>query len=252
MIDSHCHLTASQFDHDQSDVICRAIEQGVSQMICIADSLEESRKAILLAKKYPKTILATIGVHPHHAWDWDEDSLLALRTFAQEDEVVGIGEIGLDYHYEYSPRSIQKKVFEEQLQLARDVELSVIIHSREAIEDTWTSIQSVQPEKLVLHCCTEKFDDVQRFIDAGYYLSFTGIATYKTSDDIRETICRCPLSNIMIETDAPYLAPVPFRGKRNEPAFIVEIARCIADIKEISVDDVERVTDENACRFFGI
>jgi len=179
MIDSHCHLTASQFDTDQDKVIKRALEAGVSTMICIADSIEESERSLQLAKKNPQVIWSTAGIHPHNASNWNKKSLTTLRALSDESEVVGIGEIGLDYHYMNSPRDVQKNVFLEQLHLAKDLHLPAVVHSRKAIDDTWGIIQNIQPQKLVLHCCTEKYEDVERFINAGYLLSFTGIATYK-------------------------------------------------------------------------
>ena len=168
------------------------------------------------------------------------------------DKLIAIGEIGLDYHYDFSPRDVQRKVFEEQLRLAKELSLPVVLHTREAIEDTWQIIERVKLEKLVVHCCTERFQDIERFLKAGYFLSFTGIATFPKSEGIRETILKCPLEQLMIETDAPFLAPLPHRGKRNEPAYVIEVAKCIAILKDISLEEVDHKTTENAKGFFGI
>lgn len=221
-------------------------------MICIGDTIEESERGLRIAEKYDH-IFCTVGVHPHVAKDWLVTSTSTLKTLMQRSsKVKAIGEIGLDYHYDLSPREVQRSVFREQLLIARDLHLPVVVHCREAVEDVWAIIDEIKPEKMVMHCCTEKWADVQRFIERGYMLSFTGIATYPKSDDIRNTIKECPLDQLMIETDAPFLAPVPYRGKRNEPAYVVEVAKCVAAIKKISVDEVDRATTGNAVRFFGL
>jgi len=252
MIDTHCHLVAKEFDGDRDEVIARAFAAGVSPLITIADSLEDVEKGITLAQKYPGKIFATAGTHPHHASKWREGDFQRLRNFAEHPHVIAIGEIGLDYHYDFSQRDVQRKVFEEQLLLAKKLSLPVVLHTREAIEDTWQIIEKVQPEKLVVHCCTERFSAVEKFLNAGYFLSFTGIATFPKSEEIRETIRKCPLEQLLIETDAPFLAPLPHRGKRNEPAFVLEVARCVAEIKSLPLEEIDQVTTENAKRFFRI
>ena len=244
-------MAAPQFDADRDAVIVRAAENGVSTMIVIGDTLEESKKGIEIAK-FNDAIFCTIGLHPHCASDWKEQYIDILIQWSQNKNVVGIGEIGLDYHYDHSPRDVQQEVFKKQLQLSKELNLPAVLHSRNAIEDTWETVHEVQPYSLVLHCCTERFEDVERFIQAGYFLSFTGIATYPKSDVIRETIKRCPLESMLLETDAPYLAPQKHRGKRNEPAYVKEVAICVSKIKGLDLEDVERVTDDNAKRLFGI
>jgi len=192
-------------------------------------------------------------VHPHNAKNWKEGIREELKKLAQSSpRVRAIGEIGLDFHYMNSPKDVQIQVFRDQLHLAQELKLPIIVHCREAVEDVWQIVSELKPKKLVLHCCTEKWTDVERFIEAGYILSFTGIATYSNAEEIRNTIRHCPLSQLMIETDAPYLAPVPHRGKRNEPAFVVEVLKLIADLKEISSEEADRATTENAVRFFGL
>lgn len=252
MIDSHCHLADKQFDADRAEVIERAKNAGVLQMVTIADTLEEAKKCIAIAEEYPD-IFATVGVHPHVSKGWGlgtRDELISLTKSSKK--VRAIGEIGLDYHYDLSPRDVQRNVFQEQLVIARELALPVVVHCREAVEDVWKIVDEVKPEKLVLHCCTEKRSDVARFVERGYLLSFTGIATYPSAQEIRETIKHCPLSQMMIETDAPYLAPIPHRGKRNEPAFVAEVATLIASIKGISIDEVDSATTLNAVDFFGL
>ena len=268
MIDSHCHLADKQFVPDLDAVLERAIAVGVMQMVTIADTLEESELCISLAKKYEQ-IFCSVGVHPHNATAWrmtnDQRPITRLHALAQSSpKVRAIGEIGLDYHYDFSPRDIQCSVFREQLELAKELRMPVVVHCRsapnqslcdgsgQAVEDVWKIVDAVRPEKLVLHCCTERWEDVQRFVDRGYVLSFTGIATYPKSEEVRRTIQMCPLMQMMVETDGPYLAPVPYRGKRNEPAYVVEVVKCVAKVKGVSLEEVDRVTTESTVGFFGL
>lgn len=252
MIDSHCHLTAPQFDADRDAVIERALIAGVKQMICVADCLADIDPCLALAKRHPQ-IFATAGMHPHHAKEFDPERDLAIVGKAAGDlRCKAIGEIGLDYHYMNSPKEAQQRAFESQLVLAKELNLPAIVHCREAVEDIWTIVNHVRPQKLVLHCCSERWQDVERFVDAGYFLSFTGIVTYPKSDVIRDTVKHCPMDQLMVETDAPFLAPIPHRGKRCEPAFVMEVAKTIAQIKGLSLEEVDRRTTENAMGFFRI
>lgn len=234
------------------EVLMRAEEHGVSAMICIADSIDESKKCLDMAEKLEQ-IFCTIGVHPHHAKDWLPESADALARMARSSvRVKAIGEIGLDHHYDFSPRESQRIAFEAQLALAADLGLPVVIHSRESIVDVKAIVANAAPKKAVLHCCTESWEDVADWVERGYLLSFTGIVTYPKSDLIRETVRRCPLERMMIETDAPYLAPVPHRGKRNEPAYVMEVAKMIADIKGMSLAEVDEITTRNTVQFFNL
>lgn len=252
MIDSHCHLVASDFSTDIDAVIARARVAGVERMITISDEMKDIDPSRLLAEKY-EYIFYTAGVHPHHASSFDlVHDLAKIRAEAVHPKCKAIGEIGLDYHYMNSSKDSQQRVFEAQLSLAKELGLPAVVHCRDAIEDVWTIVNHLTPEKLVIHCCTEKWDDVKRFVDAGYMLSFTGIATYPKAEEIRETIRQCPLSQMMVETDAPFLAPVPHRGKRCEPAYVVETARVIADVKGLSFHEIDRITTENAVEFFRL
>ena len=250
MIDSHCHLADAKFASDLSDVIARAHANGVDRMVTIADTLEEAEQCIAIAEKYNQ-VFATVGVHPHEAKRWKRGDDERLRSLVRSSKkVTAVGEIGLDYHYDFSPRDTQREVFATQLRLAKELQMPVVVHCREAVEDLWKIVSEEKPASLVLHCCTEKWEDVERFIDVGYLLSFTGIVTYPNAADIKNTIKLCPLSQMMVETDAPYLAPVPHRGKRNEPAFVLEVAKAIADIKGVSVEEVDAATTGNAERFY--
>jgi len=252
MIDSHCHLADKQFSKDLDDVLLRAEEHGIEAMVTIADNIEEGRRCIEIAEKYEQ-VFCTIGVHPHEAKHWKAESLDTIKSLILGcNKAKAVGEIGLDYHYDNSPRDIQKMVFAAQLQLAKDMNMPAVLHNRESIDDLQQIIADIQPESLVIHCCTEKWEDVQNLVEKGYLLGFTGIATYKTAEDIRETIQNCPLEQIMIETDAPYLSPVPHRGKRNEPSFVREVAKLVSEVKNVPLQEVDEVTSKNAIEFYGL
>lgn len=252
MIDSHCHLADAQFSDDLEVVLERAKQAGIDRMITIADTLEEAEKCLRIAEKYDH-IFCTTGVHPHHAKDWqrgDGEKIKALM--AASKKMKAIGEIGLDYHYDYSPRDVQRGVFLEQLTIARELGVPVVVHCREAVADIRTIVEEVEPLQLVIHCCSEKWEDISWVVDLGHCLSFTGIATYPASHAVRDTIKQCPMKQLMIETDSPYLAPVPHRGKRNEPAYVAEVLKCVADIKGISIEEADRITTQNTVEFFGL
>ncbi|MDD4287918.1 MAG: TatD family hydrolase [Candidatus Peribacteraceae bacterium] len=252
MIDTHCHLADKQFSSDRDQVIARAREQGVSKMITIADSVSESRACLAIAQKFEE-VFCTVGVHPHHAKDWKPADAEALRAMvSSSSKVRAIGEIGLDYHYDFSPREAQRTAFRTQLSLARDLKLPAVVHCRESIADMRADLKEMDLSKIVLHCCTEAWEDVKELVHLGLRLSFTGIATYPQAEGIRHVIQECPVSQMMVETDAPYLAPVPHRGKRNEPVFVLEVAKLIAKIKKLPLEEVDRITSYNAVEFFGL
>jgi len=252
VIDSHCHLADKQFSKDLPAVLRRAQEAGVGRCIVIADDLDESEKCLFLAEKYEQ-LFCTIGVHPHAAKRWKVEDLERLRTLlASSGKVRAIGEIGLDYFYDHSPRDVQRDVFRVQLQLAKELSLPAVVHCRDAMDDLKTIIREVDPSSLVLHCCAEKWEDVLPLVERGYFLSFTGIATYTNAHGIRRTMRLCPLEQLMIETDAPYLAPVPHRGKRNEPANTVEVAKLLADLKKKPLAEIDAITTANTVAFFRL
>jgi TatD DNase family protein len=252
VIDSHCHLAAKEFTEDIGDVIRRAHGAGIDRMIVIADTLTEAERGIVLAKTH-ENIFCTVGVHPHAAKDWDEKYESRISSMISSCiKVKSIGEIGLDYHYNFSDPEIQREVFRKQLEISKKLLLPCVVHCREAMADVRRIVEEAEPIRIVLHCCTEKFDDVEWFLKRGDYLSFTGMITYKNADVIRDTAKRTPIERIMIETDAPYLAPVPHRGKRNEPAYVTEVARAVAAIKGMSYEDVDRITTQNTVEFFQL
>lgn len=252
MIDSHCHLAAKEFAEDLPAVLQRAKERGVTAMVCIGDTLAESVDCVRLAQANPE-LYATVGIHPHAAKEWKDGDADRLWDLARSSpKVRAIGEIGLDYHYDLSPRDIQREVFRNQMALARDSSLPAVVHCREAVHDLREILLEMQASRFVIHCCSEVYEDVEPLVRVGCFLSFTGIATYKSAHAIRDTITRCPIEQMMIETDAPYLAPVPHRGQRNEPAFVAEVLKLVAELKGMPVPDAENILTENTVRFFGL
>lgn len=253
-IDTHTHLDDAKYDHDRDAMIARARESGVEQFITIGCDLTTSRSAVALADRYP-FVFASVGVHPHEvrhigdAW-YDE-----FRRLAQNRKVVAYGEIGLDYHYNNSPPKDQRDRFREQIQLARELQLPIIIHTREAQEDTITILKEEKASDVggVFHCFSGDAWLAKDALDLGFYLSFSGILTFQNATMLREIAKNAPLDRILIETDCPYLTPVPHRGKRNEPAYVAHVATQLASIHApLSVDHIARQTTENAKRLFKI
>ena len=251
MIDSHCHLADAQFAPDLEEVLRRMRDAGVERAVVIADTLADGEKCLALAARYEQ-LFCTIGVHPHAAKEWKPGDGERLRALLRSSpKAKAVGEIGLDYHYDRSPRDVQRAVFAEQLAIAKELGLPAVVHCREAVADV-RDLVLASAARIVLHCCTERWEDVEPLVAAGHLLSFTGIATYPKSEEVRRTIERCPLSSLLIETDAPYLAPVPHRGKRNEPAFVAEVLACVARTKGMDEKEVDAATTCNAVEFFGL
>jgi len=253
LIDSHAHLDDEKFDEDRDDVIKSLKEDGIDIVINPGADLNSSIKAVSLAEKY-ENIYAAVGVHPHSVTEMDEATMDMLRSFAKKDKVVAIGEIGLDYYYDYSPRDAQKKWFREQLNLAKEVGLPVIIHSRDAAGDTLEIIKEAQDGRLrgVMHCYSGSLDMAMEYIKLGFYISFAGPVTFKNSKKSKEVAKAIPLDRLLIETDSPYMTPEPYRGRRNEPKYVRYVAETIAEIKGISLEDIAERTSENAKKLFGI
>jgi TatD DNase family protein len=253
LIDTHAHLEMREFNDDRDDVIRRAREAGVDYIITIGTTVESSRDAVMLADKYD-FIYAAIGIHPHEVKDILHPAYDIIRHFAKHKKVVAYGEIGLDYHYEYSPRADQKRKFRDMLREARELDLPVIIHDREAHEDTLQILSEEWSPDLggVMHCFSGDAAMAKKVIDMGFSISIAGPVTFPKAEALREAVRQIPIEHLLIETDAPYLAPQPFRGKRNEPAFVRHTAEMIAQVKGLSFDDVARITSFNAMQLFGM
>lgn len=257
-VDSHAHIDGAEYDQDRDDVIARARDAGVVAVLNVGTGDPNAggfERTIALAEQH-QDIYAAIGVHPHDARLFDERAEATIRRLIEQSRrVVAWGEIGLDYHYDNSPREVQRDVFRRQLYLARELSLPVVIHSREADDDT---IRILGDELAgydragVLHCFGGDLAMARSALELGLMISFAGVVTFKNAHALREVARQVPLDRLLIETDCPYLTPVPFRGKRNEPARVVEVARCLAGIHGVEISDIGRVTSANFARLFRI
>ena len=251
MIDSHCHLTYEPLAVQIEGVLERARGAGVEGMITIGTSLNDARLAVELCKQRPQ-VRCAIGIHPHHAAEARDGDVEELRELAKNPEVLALGEMGLDYHYDFSPRERQREIFLRQLELAREARRAIVIHCREAIEDCLKILKDFGQVPAVFHCFTGSREEARKILDRGYLLGFTGVVTFKKSEEVREVVREMPLDRMLLETDAPYLAPEPMRRRKvNEPALVVHTAAAIAKIKGTRVEEVGEVTAENAKKFFG-
>lgn len=252
-IDSHSHLDDERFNEDRDILIKSLKENKVDIVINIGADLETSINSVKLADKYDN-IYATIGVHPHSASEVTLETLNLFREMAKNNRVVAIGEIGLDYYYDNSPRDLQRKWFKEQLKLAKGLNLPVVIHSRDAAKETFDMIKDAQDGTLrgVMHCFSGSVEMAKEYIKLGFYISIGGPVTFKNARVVREVAEAVPLDKLLIETDCPYLTPEPYRGKRNEPIYVRYVAEKIAEIKNISIEEVARHTSKNTKELFGI
>lgn len=249
IIDTHCHL--DMFDEDTDAIIRRARDAGIEAIITIGSDLESNIKNLAISEKYD-LVYAAVGIHPHDAKDFTDDIYNQLKAWAEGGgKVVAIGETGLDYHYDHSPREIQKDLFRRHLGLARKTELPVLVHSREAKNDTLEILRESGISKGALHCFSGDMDMAERAMEMGFYISIAGPVTFKNSKRLLEVAKEIPDDYLLIETDAPYLAPEPMRGKRNEPSYIAHTARRLAELREVSYEDIERITTVNARRLLG-
>ncbi|MCF6464333.1 TatD family hydrolase [Clostridium sp. Cult2] len=253
LIDSHAHLDDERFDRDRDRLIKSLKELGVDLVINPGADLNSSIKAVSLSEQYDN-IYAAVGVHPHSAKEMDDSTIEILKSFTNREKVVAIGEIGLDYYYDNSPRDIQQKKFIEQLNLAKEVDLPVIIHTREAAKDTFDIIKEAQDGSLegVMHCFSGSVEMAMEYIKLGFYISLGGPVTFKNARVSKEVAKAIPLDKLMIETDAPYLTPEPYRGKRNEPFYVRYVAGMIAELRGITFEEVATKTSENARQLFNI
>ncbi len=251
-IDTHAHLFYSNFKGEEEEVIARAKEAGVDYIIVPGTDIATSRQAVELAEKYD-FIYAAAGVHPHDSKEWDENTLKELEEIASSKKVVAIGETGLDYFYDFSPKDKQKQAFEDQINLAVKLNLPLIIHNREADADVMDIMRKYKGKvRAQFHCFAGTIEDARELIEMHHYISFTGNITFAKAESLRETVRRVDTENLLLETDSPFMTPVPHRGKRNEPAFVRLVAEKIAEIHHLSAADVGRTTSLNAFKLFGI
>jgi len=253
LVDTHCHLSDPRFRSDVEAVIERARAAGVTRIVAVGGGgpVEASEEAAELAVRH-SFLRATAGIHPHDAASYDDRIEARIEALLARPEVVAVGETGLDYYYEHSPRNTQCEALARHVALARRHDLPIVLHCRDAEADLRAVLDSEAPGGIrgVVHCFTGGYDDACWAIDKGLLVSFTGIITFKNADALRDVARRLPLDRLMVETDAPYLAPVPMRGKRNEPAFVVHTARALAAVRGIPLEDVALVTSANAETLF--
>ncbi len=253
LVDSHCHVGEPEYDADREVVLSRARAGGVATMIVAAagGTLETNRRAAELAGREPDCY-SVVGVHPHDARLVDDSVLEQIRGFARRPRVVGIGETGLDFHYDHSPRDRQVAEFRRFCALARECSLPVVVHSRAAVAETAAVLREEGAGRGVMHCFSYGADDVRRFLDLGLHISFSGIVTFRSAAEVREAARLVPLDRLLIETDSPYLAPEPRRGGRNEPARVADVARGLAAALGMPLEEVAERTRENARRLFSL
>ena len=244
--DNHCHLTG--LDADPVATVAVAAEAGVARLLTVGTDVDDSTAAISVAERFDQ-VWATAGVHPHDAKDGTD----GLAELLVNPVVVAVGECGLDYHYDHSPREVQRSVFEAQIDLALSRDLALVIHTREAWDDTFAVLDSVGiPPRTVFHCFTGGPQEAEACLERGAYLSFSGIVTFKTADDVRAAATLCPRDRALVETDSPYLTPVPHRGRPNTPAYVPLVGARLAQLWDVSPDEVARSTWDNAARLYRL
>jgi TatD DNase family protein len=255
LVDSHAHIQGKEYAGEVEAVIARARAAGIDKIIAVggAGEMSSNHDAVALADSY-ENVYATVGMHPHDAKDVGPEELKSLRELTVHPKVVAMGETGLDYYYSHSPHGVQRRVFAEFIHLARQTRLPLVVHERDAAQDAAQLLRSEGNGDLrgVIHCFTGNYEAACAYLDLGFYLSFTGIITFKNAEPLRNVARQLPLEKILIETDSPYLTPMPHRGKRNEPAYVRLVAEALAMIKGVSLEDVAQITSENVRDLFNI
>lgn len=253
LIDTHAHLNAIQYQEDLEEVIERAQSEGVEIIVVVGFDRETITRAIELADTY-EFIYATVGWHPVDAIDMTDEDLKWIEELCSHPKVVALGEMGLDYYWDKSPKDIQKEVFRKQIALAKKVKLPIIIHNREATADIIEILEEEKASEVggIMHCFTGSVEVAKQCMDMNFYISFGGPVTFKNAKKPKEVAAEIPLDRLLIETDCPYLTPHPFRGKRNEPSYVKYVAEQIAELKGVSFEEIAQKTSDNAKRFFGI
>ncbi|MGC8483357.1 MAG: TatD family hydrolase [Thermodesulfobium sp.] len=250
--DSHLHLENESFEPDREEIIKRAFDEGIDLMINVGSDLETSVKSVELSSEYNGKIFAVVGYHPHEAKFFSEGSYKAIKDLTSLKNVLAIGEIGLDYHYDYSPRDVQMNCFRKQLMLAGEVGLPVVIHMREATKDTIAILEETNAQAIggVFHCFSGSVDTMKKLVSMNFFISFAGPITFSNSHKLRDVVLETPIDRILSETDSPFLAPVPYRGKRNEPSNVKEVVKTVSLIKKIEIADLEKMLYKNLLNAF--
>ena len=253
IFDTHAHYDDDAFDEDRDALLAGMQEAGVESIVNIGASMASSKRSLELAKKYP-FIYAAVGVHPDEVGELTEEKLQQLKEWSMHEKVKAIGEIGLDYYWDKEGHDLQKHWFMRQMELAHERKLPMIVHSREAAKDTLDMVAAAKPLNLsgIIHCYSYSVEQAREYLNMGYYLGIGGVLTFKNAKKLKEVAEYAPLSQIVLETDCPYLAPVPFRGKRNDSSKLSYVAEELAAIKQVSVEEVIRITTENGKKLYGI
>lgn len=253
LIDSHVHLDDRRYDKDRERIIKDLEEDGIEIVLNIGVNLQSSIESVSMAEKYNR-VYAVVGFHPHYSKEAEDSTLEILKSFTNRDKVVAIGEIGLDYYHNHSPKDVQRKWFKRQLDLAKEVDLPVVIHSRDATQETFDILKEAQDGRLrgVLHCYSGSPEMAQEYIKLGFHISIAGPVTFNNARVLKEVAKTVPLDKLLIETDAPYLTPTPNRGKRNEPAYVRYVAAEIAELRGISFEELVKAVNKNTKKLFGI
>lgn len=251
-VDSHCHLERADFA-DVAEVISRAKDAGIVRAVVVGQfhAPGDFGNAVALAKDHPDFLVATLGIHPHDAARATESDWQFLEATCASDDVLAVGEAGLDYYYDKSPRDVQRESLSRQAALAVKLHKPLVVHVRDAHEDCHRLLAGAGSTRGVIHCFTGNTDDARRYLDLGFHISISGVVTYKKTEALQDAVKFTPLERLMVETDSPFLTPVPFRGKRNEPRHVVETARKIAELKGLNVEEVAEATTRNAATLFG-
>lgn len=254
MIDSHVHLDDEAFDEDRDELIKNLNENGIEIVVNNSSDLSSSENSVKLANKY-ENIYASIGVHPHEAESYSDDVEKKLIELSKNKKVVAIGEIGLDYYYDNSPRDIQREVFKKQIALAAKLKKNIVIHSRDASEETFEILKEAHEKYefvALIHCFSQSVEMMEKYLKMGDYIALGGAVTFKNSKTPKEVAKKVDLERLLLETDCPYMTPVPYRGKRNEPKYVKFTCNYIADLRQIESSELEKITAANTKRFFGI
>lgn len=254
LVDSHCHLDPAYFPAGPLEVMQRAEAAGVGGFVVVGvgNDLAPARLAVALANRLPARVAAAVGIHPHDAITLTDASYAELHGLASDPNTVAVGEIGLDYHYDHSPRDVQQRTFAKLVNLARDVKKPIVVHTRSAPADTLAILEAEGARDVggVIHCFSEDRAFAERALALGFYVSFSGIVTFKKTIEIQDVAAWAPKDRILVETDSPYLAPIPLRGKPCEPAYVVHTAKRVAELRGISLEELAEITTENAERLF--
>ena len=253
LVDTHCHLDMESYGNDLGEVLARAVSARVSRIVTVGIDLESSRRAVALANRH-SGVSAAVGVHPHHAATCNAEDLEEIEALCRQPKVVAVGEIGLDLHYDFSPLRQQVECFSRQIELARTLRLPVIIHDREAHKEILEILGGfgILPGGGVMHCFSGDIALAGEVMALGYHISVPGVVTFSKAEMLREAVRRVPLDRLLLETDGPYLAPEPRRGRRNEPALLLFTASRVAELKEVSLDELAEATSANATRLFNL